>query len=97
MKKEKWFHPRRETGWKKTMNPNTRRVMLYSATDSHLSQYERNIQAGHMIRALANVTEDKETKKKAEGDAKYFSNKAKILEAKGKRIVRKRRRVKAWG
>ena len=79
------------------MNPKTRRAMLYRATDRNLSQYERTIQAGHMIRALTNVTEDKETKKKAEGDANYFFNKAKMLELKGKRIVRKRKRVKSWG
>lgn len=79
------------------MNPNTRRVMLYGATDRHLSQYERNIQAGRMIQSLSNVTKDKETKKKADGDANYFFNKAKMLELKGKRIVRKRKRVKGWG
>jgi len=95
-KKDKWFHPKRESGWKKSMNPNTRRSMLYRATDRKLSQYERNIQAGRMIKSLANVTKDKETKKKAEGDANYFFNKAKMLELKGKRIVRKRERVKSW-
>lgn len=97
VKKQKWFHPRRESGWKKTMNPKTRRDMIYRASDRHLSQYERNIQAGRMIKSLANVTKDKETKKKADGDAKYFFNKAKVLELKGKRIVRTRKRVKSWG
>lgn len=96
-KQEKWFHPRRETGWKKTMNPKTRREKIYSATDRKLSQYERNIQASRMIQSLANVTKDKETRKKALGDANYFRNKAKMLELKGKRIIRKRKRVKSWG
>lgn len=79
------------------MNPKTRREKIYSATDRKLSQYERNIQAGRMIKSLANVTKDKETKKKADGDANYFFNKAKILELQGKRIVHKRERIKTWG
>ena len=93
--KEKWFHPRRESGWKKTMNPKTRRDILYTATDRKLSQYERNIQAGRMIQSLANVTKDNETKKRAKGDSNYFFNKAKVLELQGKRIIHKRKRVKS--
>ena len=63
---------KRETGWRKDLPPTTRRARLMAATDKRLSLRARRVQAGRMAQALANVTVDRETKRKAQSDANYF-------------------------
>lgn len=47
------------------------------STDKRRSLHDRRIEAGRAAQALANVTKDEETKRKAEADAQYFYEKAK--------------------
>ena len=77
MKKENWFKPdeRKHTGWKKHQKPTTRRRRLLASTDKRKTMHNRYLEAGRRIQALANVTEDKQTEKKAKSDASYFFNK----------------------
>jgi len=73
---KKWFKPSKETGWKKTQCPKTRRSKLLSATDKRLTLYNRYLQAARRIQSLSNVTVDSLTKNKARNDALYFFKKA---------------------
>lgn len=75
--KIKWFKPKKETGWKKSQKASTRRKKLMATTDKRRSLHDRYVEAGRRIQALANVTEDKGTEKKARADAKHFFSKAK--------------------
>ena len=77
---EKFFEPKRHTGWKKTMTAATRRSKLLNATDKKKSVHDRYVEAGRMIQELANVTTDEETKTRAKEDADYFFEKAKETE-----------------
>lgn len=74
--KKKWFKPKKETGWSKTQSPSTRRRKLLESTDKRKSPHDRYVEAGRRIQALANVTEDKATAKRAKQDADYFFKKA---------------------
>jgi hypothetical protein len=71
----KWFKPKKHTGWKKTQSATTRRRKVMSATDKRKSIHNRYLEAGRKMQALANVTEDKPTKRKAKADANYFFKK----------------------
>ena len=73
---KKWFKPGKETGWKKSQKPATRRSHLMKYTDKRKSLHNRYVQAGRKAQALANVTKDKATETKAKADAKYFFKKA---------------------
>ena len=77
---EKFFEPKRHTGWEKTMAATTRRGKLLDATDDKKPMHDRYVEAGRMIQKLANVTTDEETKTKAKEDAGYFFEKAKETE-----------------
>jgi len=74
---EKWFNPKRHTGWSKTQPATTRRRKLLAATDKRKSLHNRYVEAGKKAQALANVTVDKRTKELAGLDARYFFRKAK--------------------
>ena len=74
--KEKWFAPRRHSGWHKEQKATTRRRKLLVATDHRLSTRKRYLQAARMIGGLANVTRDVKTAEKAKTDADYFYGKA---------------------
>jgi len=74
--KKKWFYPQTHTGWKKTQSSSIRRRKLLHATDKRKTMHNRYVEAGRMIQALANVTRDKATKRKAKQDANYFFKKA---------------------
>lgn len=67
-KSQKWFHPKTVTDWKKSQNPMTRRRHLKKGGVS-------NVTAGRRALALANVTTDPSTKRKAQADANYFFRK----------------------
>jgi len=69
---ERWFHPRKHTGWKKEQSAETRRKHLWAYTDKRYTLHKRYVQAARKILALANVTQDPETRKKARADADYF-------------------------
>lgn len=51
MKKEKWYKPKKCTGWRKTQSAETRRRKLMESTDKRLTMHNRNIQAGKIGRA----------------------------------------------
>lgn len=71
-----WFHPEGHTGWKKTQKASTRRRKLLNATDKRKTMHDRYVEAGRKAQALANVTQDKPTERKARADANYFFKKA---------------------
>lgn len=62
----KWFEPGKHTGWSKDDGQATRRrAVLKSRQGNYL-------RAARALQALANVTQDKETQRKAHSDALYF-------------------------
>lgn len=67
---------RKKTGWRKTQDATTRRKKLYASTDKRKNRHERYLQAARRAQALANITKDPETKKKARLDAQYFYRRA---------------------
>lgn len=75
--KEKWFNPKKHSGWKKDLKPSTRRSKLLRSTDKRLSMPSRYVQAGRKAMALANVTKDEATARKSRADATYFFKKVK--------------------
>ena len=77
MKKEKWYKPKKITGWRKTQSAETRRRKLMESTDKRLTMNNRNIQAGRRAQALSNVQQDERTKQLAKNDAIYFFTRAK--------------------
>ena len=71
----KWFKPKEHTGWHKSQSASTRRRLLLRAADKRKALRKRYLEAGRKALALANVTKDKATKKKAHSDAQYFFKK----------------------
>ena len=72
----RWYKPKHHTGWRKDQNQDTRRRQLMSTTDHRLNRDSRYLQAGRRANALANVTRDRVTERKARSDARYFYGKA---------------------
>jgi hypothetical protein len=73
----KWFETRsKPTGWKKGDAAGTRRRKLLAWTDKRRTRHNRLIQAARWAQALANVTRDTETARKAKADAGYFYERA---------------------
>jgi len=68
----KWFNPKKHTGWKKHQSATTRRRHLLDSTDKRKSLHDRRLEAARRALALANVTKDPATKKKAMADANHF-------------------------
>lgn len=66
-RRKKWFHPKADLGgWTKDLTTEERREL---ALESH----ERDpLATARALQALANVTRDKETRKVAEADARFF-------------------------
>jgi len=64
--KKRWFSSKVESGWKKTQPAGTRRRLLLKAHKGSLLSAARSKQA------LANVTQDEETKEIALADARFF-------------------------
>jgi len=66
---KKWFKPKRHTGFDKdkTVKDNVRTMMLNA--DHRKSEKGRLLQVGRQAQALANVTTDRETQKKAQAVA----------------------------
>ena len=44
-KEDRWFHPKRDSGWHKTMEPSIRRSLLFKSADKKLSMHDRYVQA----------------------------------------------------
>jgi len=65
-KKKKWFKPETSSGWSKGLSAGERRELVL---ESHDGNY---LSAARSKQALANVTKDNETKRKAQQDADYF-------------------------
>jgi len=63
---EKWFKPGKPSGWKKDYPADKRRRIELKAKKGDY------LKAARAKMALANVTTDKETEKKARADALYF-------------------------
>lgn len=78
----KWFQkavgkkpPYTLGGWAKSKPPAARRRAALSSRPSNWSLGKRRLSAGRALIALANVTRDRATEKKARLDAKYFFRK----------------------
>lgn len=77
VRKKYWFNPKSHSEWKKSQTATTRRRKLLASTDKRKSIHDRYVSAARKIQALANVTKDLSTKRKAKSDAMYFFRKAK--------------------
>lgn len=75
----KWYHPKHHTGWRKDQSSETRRGQLMSTTDHRKSRDSRYLQAGRRANALANVTRDRVTERKARSDSRYFYSRARRM------------------
>jgi hypothetical protein len=76
-KNEKWFEPKADTGWDKDLPMETRRTLMLKAHGGD------PLASARALLALANVTEDKETREDARKDADYFFK----IHRKGKELV----------
>ena len=65
-KDKRWFESQVETGWRKDDTEAIRRVKVL---DAHKGD---ELASARAMQALANVSTDRETSKKARSDAKYF-------------------------
>jgi hypothetical protein len=69
MATEQWFEPGKPLGWKKSdTQAKRRRVALRNRKGDYLT-------TARALQSLSNVTQDKETERKARSDAKYFFRK----------------------
>lgn len=69
MPQAQWYDPQVHTGWRKNMPEKKRRQRVLEAHEGDLLSSAKSLQA------LANVTEDYETKRVARKDALYFFQK----------------------
>jgi hypothetical protein len=64
-------------GWKKSLPQDERRRLALNSRLKNWSLSKRRLSAGRALVALANVTQDKETKEEAMKDSRYFFAKLK--------------------
>ena len=82
-KSERWFEPKEHSGWRKVDTSAKRRKTIFDTTvkQQKAGKYTKWVDpyllCARRLTALANVTTDSETEKKANVDAKYFYKKAK--------------------
>lgn len=77
-------------GWKKTMPRAERRLHAYAShKNASNTVHDASLSTARALQALANVTQDKDTKKKAKSDADYFFKQAK--DSKKKKVGMKSR------
>ena len=93
MPKQKWFHPKRETGWREDSSTRARRRTVYEHTKSGAEgRYARLLLAERQMFALAHVNEgpkgDPGTRMKAEADGEYFKRQREKMKRKAKRKYR---------
>ena len=84
MTKRKWFRkavmkrpPYTLGGWSKRLDASSRRRRALMSRPRSWSLRTRYRSAGRALIALANVTKDAETRRKARADARYFFSKLK--------------------
>ena len=65
-KKKRWYAPKVHSGWKKSQPAKVRRKLLLRAHKGNL------LSAAKSKQALANVTQDEETREIALADARFF-------------------------
>lgn len=65
-KEKQWFRPSVHTGWEKDQPESERRTNVLNAHKGN------ELSAARSMQALSNVTTDKETRRLAREDAKYF-------------------------
>jgi len=82
--KREWFQeaiyakpPYTLKGWSKNQPAKTRRMLALKSRPKRWDIKKRYLSAARALQALANVSTDPETIKKARSDAKYFFDKAK--------------------
>ena len=73
---QRWFAPGKPTGWHKGDPATTRRARLLKFADKRRTKHNQYLQAACKALALANVTTDAETKRKARADSDYFFERA---------------------
>ena len=79
MAEKKWFKkavlakkPNTLGGWGKDKKITTRRRLALASRPKSWTLKRRRLSAGRALQALANITRDKLTKKRASADAKHF-------------------------
>ena len=65
-KSKRWYEPQVRTGWEKTQPESVRRVNVQMAHGGN------ELASARAMQALANVTTDRETRRLAREDARYF-------------------------
>jgi hypothetical protein len=70
---EKWFEPGKSLNWRKKDSQTVRRRNALKARKGN------ELATARALQALANVTQDNETARKARADAKYFYGRHKRL------------------
>ena len=73
----KWFKPKRETGFDKSKSVESNLRIMYRHTGKSLSPHKRWLRVGRQALALANVTTDPATRRKAKAVSKAAFNKIK--------------------
>ncbi len=65
-RQKRWFQPGKPIGWSKEMSQRKRRRAALESRNGNL------LSAARALQALANVSRDAETRRKARADARYF-------------------------
>jgi len=60
------------TGWKKDMDKDERRVRIFNSIDKRYSKEKQLYEAYKKLKALSNLTQDPETRRKVLRDSRYF-------------------------
>ena len=82
-KSKKWFQeavakkPPYELGWRKDMSLEARRRAAVASRPKNWTPHHRLLSTAQALQSLHNVTKDRETKRLAAIDARYFYAKAK--------------------
>jgi len=76
--KVKWFEAGRPLGWRKQDSQTKRRAIALRNRDGDY------LKAARALQALANISQDKETARKAESDASYMFAQHKKKQTRGK-------------
>ena len=73
----KWFKPKRHSGFDKVRSVAWNLSTMYRNTPKRWTPYRRWLRVGRQAQALANVTQDRETERKARKVAQLAFQKAK--------------------
>lgn len=67
---EEWFKPKRHSGFRKARTVDANLRVMYLNADKRMTRKNRYLRVGRQALALANVTPDKATEKKAKAVSK---------------------------